>query len=549
VARIWCRLRARDAEDGLTIIEVVLASFILLLVAVNVFAAMGTGQRVLATARKRQTAMFWMNHLMEVARNTNYANLGLTSADSAASAITAWKATAAADSTGTDPDRLLTGDGSSASPFSYNGEALVLNGQCAPDNPTCATSQQVTGTINHRDDSGPLGTEGGTYEGWTLVTWSPYTLDGATRYYKRVTTVVRWVPYIGGLQRTVQASSFFSVGYVPTASGSGAITTTTAGAPAVTGCVAAAAASQPDPTHLDVGLTATASGGVTISGYEWSFGDGSANATTATAYNSHAYARGATDVGYTPQVRALAGSTAGAWLACTAVTVPAVGSPTGGTTSCPSVSGDVTPPTVQSTTLGGGGGYARSPQVTLTATATDAGGMASLAVSTAGATSGYGAPIPYGSAAAASTTVDLGATPQGTRSVWVKFTDCSGNTSAPRQVSIFLDTVPPDAPTLDQGNGVKGQDDCITVSWSAGTDPGGSAASGVAYYYVYRTDHGTTTRLPVTGSPPTRSPYIDYVTDTSTNYSYKVTAVDNAGNESAASNAGADAPKSNGTGC
>jgi hypothetical protein len=112
----------------------------------------------------------------------------------------------------------------------------------------------------------------------------------------------------------------------------------------------------------------------------------------------------------------------------------------------------------------------------------------------------------------------------GTKQVWARFTDCNGNLNAAViSDTIVLDQTLPPAPTLSGTPRNKR----IDLSWTAVTDPGASA-SGVASYRVYRLDKGTATPLAVV----TGTSYSDSGLTNGQAYTYWVTAVDRAGNES-----------------
>ena len=114
----------------------------------------------------------------------------------------------------------------------------------------------------------------------------------------------------------------------------------------------------------------------------------------------------------------------------------------------------------------------------------------------------------------------------GTRQVWARFTDCNGNPSAAViSDTIVLDQTPPPAPTLSGSPG----NNKIDLSWTAVTDPGASA-SGIAHYRVFRL--GTPTPIAV----ETDTDHRDSGLTGGQSYTYWVTAVDRAGNESAQSN-------------
>jgi fibronectin type 3 domain-containing protein len=89
--------------------------------------------------------------------------------------------------------------------------------------------------------------------------------------------------------------------------------------------------------------------------------------------------------------------------------------------------------------------------------------------------------------------------------------------------TIVLDQTPPPAPTLTGTSRNKR----IDLRWDAATDPGASA-SGIANYRVYRFDKGTVTPLAVV----TGTSYADNGLTNGQAYTYWVTVVDKAGNES-----------------
>jgi len=441
-------VRHHRAQDGLTIIEVMVASFLLLVVATAVFTALYGGLRLQASARQRAAATAWADHLMELARNQNYDAIGLSSTGAAIDA-----AIAAVPAGDTDnPDLLLRrsasnclelNTGTAASPA---WERLVVADWYTP--PSAATTC-ATQTVNNdfhlvhaggANDHVAPGTPAVTYAGWVFVTWAP--VDGVSNvYYKRVTVMVRFPSPTGGISRLVRSSSLFSLGYVP------------------------APASPSTSTSASTSTSTT----TTIPG-----------PTTTTL-----------PAGCTPQ----AGDTEG---------------PAG------------------SIALSGGAGYTNQTSVAINNSVSDlpngsgASGMATMQFSNTGSTgpwqpslaAAYGAlysgwPVPAG---------------DGTKQVWARFTDCNGNvSSAVISDTIVLDETRPPAPTLTGTPGNKQ----IDLSWSAVTDPGASA-SGIANYRVYRLDQGTTTPIAVvTGTHHHNSGLTNGQA-----YTYWVTAVDRAGNES-----------------
>jgi len=182
---------------------------------------------------------------------------------------------------------------------------------------------------------------------------------------------------------------------------------------------------------------------------------------------------------------------------------------------------DTVPPQC-SVVINSGASYTKSTSVTLTLSATDpnpGSGLSQMCVSNA--SSSCSSWVAYGSSMAWTLT-----TGDGAKTVYAWFKDSAGNVTATPSItsdSIILDTAAPSAPTGLTGTAASCSQ--INLSWTASTDTGGSALKG---YNVYRN-----------GS------YLKQVTTTSTSdtglsgstvYSYTVSAVDNAGNQSAQSN-------------
>jgi chitodextrinase len=120
---------------------------------------------------------------------------------------------------------------------------------------------------------------------------------------------------------------------------------------------------------------------------------------------------------------------------------------------------------------------------------------------------------------------DTGLTPSTTYSYTVTAVDNAGNESAPSDpasatTAAATDTTPPSDPGNLQPT-VSAT--AVSLTWSAGTDTGGS---GVAGYNVYRGATKLNTSLVTTTS------YTDSTVAAGTTYTYRVTTVDGAGNES-----------------
>lgn len=440
----------RRSEDGLTIIEVIVASSLLLIVATAVFTALYSGLRLQATARQRATATDWAEHLMELARNQDYDAIGLSITGSGIQA-----AVAAVPAGDTDNPDLLVRRDAATSCLEFNTgtagspawERLIVADWYTPPNaaPNCAT--QTVNPDFHlvhagaANDHTPPGAAV-TYSGWVFATWAP--VDGQPGvYYKRVAVMVRFPSPTGGVSRLVRSSSLFSLGYVPAPSSpststptSTSTTTTTLVAPATT--LPAACVPKAGDTQGPAGTIALAGG-----------------------------------AGYTNQTSL-------------AINNSVADQPNG-----PGASGMAT---MQYSNVGPGGPWQPS----------------------AGAA--YGALYSGWSVAAG----------DGTKQVWARFSDCNGNAStAVISDTIVLDQTPPAAPTLTGTPGNKK----IDLSWTAVTDPGGSA-SGIGSYQVFRLDLGTTTPIVVVSDTDFRD---NGLTD-GQSYTSWVVAVDRAGNQSGESN-------------
>jgi hypothetical protein len=214
----------------MTIIEVMVASALLLIVVTAVFTGVYGGLRLQATSRQRATATDWADHLMEQARNQPYEAIGLD--DTGAQIDAAIAAIPVGESD--HPDLLLRRDtasnclqvniGTTASP---SWERLVVADWYTPPGgaSTCTTQTGGEGDnyqLHHAggsNDYTPAGTAV-TYTGWVFVSWAPVQGVTPTAYYKRVTVLVRYPSATGGISRVVRASSLFSLGYVPTPSSS-----------------------------------------------------------------------------------------------------------------------------------------------------------------------------------------------------------------------------------------------------------------------------------------------------------------------------------------
>jgi Tfp pilus assembly protein PilV len=442
----WNDRPSGSTEDGMTMVEVIVAAAILLVVATSVFAAMFSGLRLQGSARQRQTGSFWAERLMEQARSKPYEAIGLK--DSSAAMAAAAAAVPAGDPD--HPDRLLRQDGATnclevntGSAAAPRWERLVLSDWNRTPAEAAACSTHSTDSNLQLDHAGASNDHVDpatslAFHGWVFVSWAA--VEGhASTYYKRVTVLVRHPSQNGAVSRTVRLSSVFSLGYVPPRTTPAGATTTSA--PTTTTVAGTTTTSLPTGCAYKPGDTQAPAGRIDLSGA----------------------------VSYTNQ---------------TTVTI------NNSVSDLPNGSG--------------------------------ASGMATMQFSSVGA-SGPWLPV-TGTAYA---TVFSGwslSSGDGVKQVWGRFTDCNGN-AVVLDDTITLDQTRPPALTLTAWARNRNS---IDLSWTASVDPGGTAASGTARYRVYRLDLGTTIPL-------------QEVTDTSLSdnsvaagqaYTYWVTAVDQAGNES-----------------
>ncbi len=125
------------------------------------------------------------------------------------------------------------------------------------------------------------------------------------------------------------------------------------------------------------------------------------------------------------------------------------------------------------------------------------------------------------------TYTDSGLAPNSTHTYVVRAFDSDGNVSTPSNsasATTSSDTTAPSVPTNVVANALAS--DSVRVTWSASTDTGGS---GLAGYRIYRNG----TQLTAVGAGTTT--FTDATAAPGTAYAYRVSAIDNAGNESAQS--------------
>ncbi len=193
-----------------------------------------------------------------------------------------------------------------------------------------------------------------------------------------------------------------------------------------------------------------------------------------------------------------------------------------GNTSAGAVSAVVSPrpestPPVGTIAIGGGAPYTASRTVALALAATDASGVTTMCIAEATTCTAY---VPY--ATTRSLTFAAG---EGTRTVRVWYRDRWGNTAAPVAASIKVDTVAPATGAL-AGTAAVG---AIKLTWPAATD----ATSGVARYRLVGAAGTTAPATCAAGTLVYTGAALTFAHATTGTWSYRLCAVDNAGNTGA----------------
>jgi PKD repeat protein len=486
IDRVWFRTAARLASDeaGFSVIEAMVAAFVLAVGAFAVIQAIGFGLTETGLTRQRQSAESIMNQEIELARGLNYSNVGLAETPELLPKST--------DTS--NPDYWISSDGTQYDPdgtgtdFGY--EELITN-QAAPNLP----HGPQTLTKSHT-----------TFKVYDYVTWVDLTGLSGVQDAKRLTVVVTWTGVDTHTTRHVSANTLFSSGVIAVSDGG-----SSSNNPPLVSC----------PTSTTTGLTADFTAvasdpdsGDAITQYDWDFGDGTTSSTTS-PQATHTYdATGTyTVVVNVHDTHSAQASTAS--LSCSVTVTAPTPTPTGP---------DTGPPT-GSIVINSGDTYSRSTQLTLTISATDDVGVTTMAFTTDPAN--FGSSMPY--SAAAQYTVPVG---DGVKTVYARFTDDAGNVSTVVSDDIILDTVAPPAPTgltAARDNNKKS----TTLSWTA------VSASDLAGYAVYRrTGTSGTSFVQVTCNfsygLPTKC---DDTGETNhISYTFYVVAIDLAGNLSSPSN-------------
>ena len=482
-----------DDERGFTLVEAMVAVFVLGVSVLAVAHGMQFGLFSSGLARQRAAAEAIANQQLELARALNYDNVELGDAAEIPNADAP------------SPDRWVnqadqTYDPDGSGPLGY--EPLVRLPGAVP-------------SIQHLQS--PVQQGNTTYQVYTYVTWvdspldgigaaddpdgdhDPLTDDSNGHDQKRVTVVVTWPSLVQGAVSEISNSSLFSPDSVSFRSPGGP----GENQPPIVIC--------PSFSHINLTAYFTANAtdiDGTITSYRWDFGDGTVR-TNANIYEWHTYAT----AGEYPVTLTVAdddgqeSSTSGCPVTVETTTVPTGSAPTGGIT--------IDDGAVYTTNAQG--------QVTLKLTAADADGdLAQMQFSVDGST--FGAAEDFDTL-----TYYTLPGPEGDETVWVRYIDATGNLSVPYSDSITWDRTAPPAPAVLTLSRTKKS---VTLQWNAVT------ASDLGGYRVFRRATSSSVFTAIAcqfqGGGTTRC--TDSAVVAGTSYEYYVKAYDRAGNESAQSN-------------
>ena len=488
MVRIMHSLRRRlQGEGGFTIVEAMISITIL---AVGAFAvAQGSlfGLSTTGLSRQKLSSRAAVDQQMEEARALNYDNLVLSDS------------TAIPHSSNADnPDYWVDQNAQTYDPDGsgvLSAEPIV---RVAGASPALAHYQN------------PLIDGATTYEVYRYVTWYDSPQDGtgtsdkadgnsdgvddaSGHDAKRVTVVVVWNDELGRGSTTLSESSLFSDGKI-------VYKAQTANKAPTIGCPTTSVADK------TVTFTSTASDtDGSIASVTWDFGDGnSGTGTTAThtyaGYQTYNIVNTVTDNGGSVASNSAAG--------CTVTTVSPVGS-NGGPDGTVVVNGNAT--------------YTNSTTVTLTLAKSGGGPNPATMLLSNDNSTWLG---PYGWATSYPWTVTSG---DGTKTVYARFYNSSGQYGAIATDTIVLDTVAPSTPTnfVKSATTTSGANTTITFTWSAVTD---GALGGYRVYRRLITSTGSYSLVCDTGSTTCSDTHKK--TDT---YEYYIVAYDLATNVSAGS--------------
>ena len=467
--------RAHREERGFTLVEGLIAGFILSVGAFAVAQALSFGLKTSGQARQRDAAQRVAQEQMELARSLNYQSLKLDG-----------NGPLVHDSNPDNPDYYVSTDGKEFDPdgdgTSLGNEELVFGG-ADPD---------LKHTQNPKIQSANT-----TFEVYDYVTWAD--VSGAisgNQDAKRVTVVVTWTGNVNGVVSSLTTSSLFTNGIIPIPT-----PTSSTNHPPSVQCPTVST------TDLTADLTTPASdsdAGDQVARWVWDFGDGQSQTTT-TAHVTHTYLSAGT---YTVVVVVYDTHDAGAStasLGCPNVTVTAPTSP-------PPIGVGPTGTVVINANVP----YTKDRQVTLTLSASS--GVADFAVSEDGVNYGSYLPYPSGTNASVYTISSPG---DGTKTIFVKYRNGAGQVGTPASDAIILDTGPPPKPSLTVTRSSNKKSATLTFS---DTEPS-------LTFIVYKRagTSGTFTQL----TSCTGSPCADGTLSSRTSYTFYVVAQDQAGNQTA----------------
>jgi type II secretory pathway pseudopilin PulG len=476
-----CRRLARD-DEGFSLVEALIAVFILAVGAFAVLQALNFGLTTSAVSRQRQTAEQLVGQEIEQARGLNYGNIGLAEAG---------PLTASTDPL--NPDYDISTDG-----LSYDADG---SGTTVPSEDMILS--QVSPNLPHGPTTVTRG--GTTFDIYDYVTWVDVAGISGDQNAKRVTVVALYKSDATHAPVQVKASSLYSSGAIPIATASAS-----ANNPPVVSCPTSTV------SGLTVNFTAVASdpdSGDSIAQYDWDYGD-TGTSSSSSPQASHTYLTGGS---YTVTSVVHDTHSAQASTASQNCTVTVVG-------PSPTPTNDTEPPT-GTIQVAGSNTYTRSTQVTLTLNATDNAGVAEMSFSDDGVQ--FGTWLTY--ATTALYTVPSG---DGTKTVYARFRDASGNISAVVSDTILLDSVAPDAPTGLTGLRASNKK-TTTLTWNT------VSASDLAGYAVFRRTgiSGTNfVQVSCTFSYGLPNKCDDTGEVNGTSYTFYVVSLDLAGNTSAPSN-------------
>ena len=490
---LFAMVRARLLRDerGFTMIEALAAGMILAVGSFAVAQSLNFGLRSSGLARNKLAAQAAAEQQMELARLLNYDSQVLSDTSPIPHSTDP-----------TNPDYWVD---AGAQTYDATGTG------CATCYESIVRSPGASPSLNHLQT--PVVTGNTTMDVYMYVTWVDSPLDGSGASdksdgnqdgtndanghdQKRVTVVIRWTDR--GQVKTLKNSSLFSDGkvtYHPSSSG-GLNQSPSVSCPTTSS----------NGRNASFTADATDSDGF-IAQVDWSFGDGT-TLTNGGANQTHQYSADGT---YT--VRNTVWDNGGASASNTALNCAITVTGNGGSGSLGS----------GSVVLASGAAYTTTTQITLTLSGPN--GSTKMQFSDDGAE--WGSLKDY--ATSAIYTLPTG---DGSKTVYVRFLDASGNTSPTASDTVILDTGRPGAPrtvTASRASNKKS----ATLSWLAPSP----SPSDLAGYQIWRRPTTQTSYTQITNCAfSSATSCVDPGLTNGTSYEYYILAVDNAGNQSVQSN-------------